>query len=124
MPLCKKNLPGGAAARLIRSTLQLTFDVEYGRLFFAAERVDRPDDVLADVVHLGATQLQLVLATRVLGHVLQARVQHHVLEVPAAQFAQRKHAVNPLQKKNTKVRKSCSVTVLVCRCETWRSGAK
>ena len=65
----------------------LTFDAEHGRLLLAAERVERPDDVLALVVHLDATHLQLVVAARVLGHVLEARVQRHVLEVPASQLS-------------------------------------
>lgn len=65
---------------------KLTFNAEYSRLFFAAERVDGPDDILALVVHLNATHFELIVAAGVLGHVLQARVQRHVLEVPASQF--------------------------------------
>jgi len=63
----------------------LTFNAEHGRLLLAAERVERADDVLALVIHLDAAHLQLVVAARVLGHVLEARVQCHVLEVPASQ---------------------------------------
>ena len=48
-----------------------------------AVRVLSLHNVLALVLHLDATDAQFVVVARVLGHVLDARVQRHAIIVPA-----------------------------------------
>ena len=60
----------------------LTLDVEPARRLTTAVRVLRLHRVLALVLHLTPRHAQLVRQTRVLGHVLEARVERLSLERP------------------------------------------
>ena len=66
----------------MHTTHVLTLDVEPARRLTTAVRVLRLHRVLALVLHLTTRHAQLVRQARVLGHVLEARVERLSLERP------------------------------------------